>query len=143
MKVLHSICQQIWKTQQWPLDWKRSVFIPIPKKGNAKDLSLTFSKPCSILKGKVNSLSCVQLFVGPMHQAPPSMGFSRQEYRSVLLFPSPGDLHDPRMEPRSPTLQADALPSEPLGKLILAYSILSSLDLALNKLGTGQIIYSQ
>ena len=36
MKVLHSICQQIWKTQQWPLDWKRSVFIPIPKKGNAK-----------------------------------------------------------------------------------------------------------
>ena len=36
MKVLHSICQQIWKTQQWPQDWKRSVFIPIPKKGNAK-----------------------------------------------------------------------------------------------------------
>ena len=39
MKVLHSICQQIWKTQQWPQDWKRSVFIPIPKKGNAKDYS--------------------------------------------------------------------------------------------------------
>ena len=36
MKVLHSLCQQIWKTQQWPQDWKRSVFIPIPKKGNAK-----------------------------------------------------------------------------------------------------------
>ena len=36
MKVLHSICQQIWKTQQWPEDWKRSVFIPIPKKGNDK-----------------------------------------------------------------------------------------------------------
>ena len=36
VKVLHSICQQIWKTQQWPKDWKRSVFIPIPKKGNAK-----------------------------------------------------------------------------------------------------------
>ena len=35
MKVLHPICQQIWKTQQWPQDWKRSVFIPIPKKGNA------------------------------------------------------------------------------------------------------------
>ena len=35
-QVLHSICQQIWKTQQWPRDWKRSVFIPIPKKGNAK-----------------------------------------------------------------------------------------------------------
>ena len=39
MKVLHSICQQIWKTLQWPQDWKRSVFIPIPKKGNDKDCS--------------------------------------------------------------------------------------------------------
>ena len=37
VKVLHSICQQIWKTQQWPQDWKRSVFIPIPSKGNAKE----------------------------------------------------------------------------------------------------------
>ena len=37
VKVLHSICQQIWKTQQWPQDWTRSVFIPIPKKGNAKE----------------------------------------------------------------------------------------------------------
>ena len=39
VKVLHSICQQIWKTQQWPQDWKRSVFIAIPKKGNAKECS--------------------------------------------------------------------------------------------------------
>ena len=39
MKVLHSICQQIWKTQQWPQDWKRSVFIPTPKKGYAKECS--------------------------------------------------------------------------------------------------------
>ena len=39
VKVLHSICQQIWKTQQWPQDWKKSVFIPIPKKGNAKECS--------------------------------------------------------------------------------------------------------
>ena len=37
VKVLHSICQQIWKTQQWPQDWKRSVFIPIPKKRNSKE----------------------------------------------------------------------------------------------------------
>ena len=44
MKVLHSICQQIWKTQQWPQDWKRSVFISIPKKGNAKECS----KYCTI-----------------------------------------------------------------------------------------------
>ena len=41
VKVLQSICWQIWKTQQWPQDWKRSVFIPIPKKGNAKDVQTT------------------------------------------------------------------------------------------------------
>ena len=39
VKVLHSICQQIWKTQQWPQDWKRSIFIPVPKKGNVKECS--------------------------------------------------------------------------------------------------------
>ena len=44
VKVLHSICQHIWKTQQWPQDWKRSVVIPIPKKGNAKE----FSKKTSV-----------------------------------------------------------------------------------------------
>ena len=41
VKVLHSICQQVWKTQQWPQDWKRSVFIPVPKKGNAKECQTT------------------------------------------------------------------------------------------------------
>ena len=44
VKVLHSICQEIWKTQQWPQDWKRSVLIPIPKKGNGKE----YSKDCTI-----------------------------------------------------------------------------------------------
>ena len=64
---------------------------------------------------KVKSLSRVQLFVTPWtvaHQAPPSMGFSRQEYWSGLPFPSPGDLPNPGIEPRSPALQADALTSE-------------------------------
>ena len=59
------------------------------------------------------------LFVTPWtvaHQAPLSMGFSRQEYWSGLPFPSPGDLPDPGIEPRSPTLQADALTSDPPGK---------------------------
>ena len=68
---------------------------------------------------KVKSLSRVRLFVTPStvaHQAPPSMGFSRQEYWSGLPFPSPGDLPDPGIELRSPTLQADALTSEPPGK---------------------------
>ena len=45
VKVLHSICQQIWKTHQWPQDWKRSVFIPIPKKGNAKECSSCRTNP--------------------------------------------------------------------------------------------------
>ena len=40
VKVLYSICQQIWKTQQWPQDWKKSVFIPVPKKGNTKECSI-------------------------------------------------------------------------------------------------------
>ena len=56
--------------------------------------------------------------LGLPHQAPLSMGFSRQEYWSGLPFPSPGDLPDPGIEPRSPALQADALTSEPSGKPI-------------------------
>ena len=67
---------------------------------------------------RVKRLSRVRLFATPWTvacQAPPSMGFSRQEYWSGLSFPSPGDLSNPGIEPRSPTLQADALPSEPPG----------------------------
>ena len=63
------------------------------------------------MKVKVKSLSRVQLFATPWtaaHQAPLSMGFSRQEYWSGLPFPSPEDLPDPGIEPRSPALQADA-----------------------------------
>ena len=68
---------------------------------------------------KVRSLSHVQLFVTPWtvaYQAPPSMGFSRQEYWSGVPLPSPGGLPNPGIEPRSPALQADALPSEPPGR---------------------------
>ena len=71
------------------------------------------------MKVKVKSLSPVQLFATPWtvaNQASPSMGFSRQEYWSGLPFPSPGDLPDPGIEPGSPTLEADALTSEPPGK---------------------------
>ena len=67
---------------------------------------------------KVKSLSFVRLFVTPWtiaHQAPPSIEFSRQEHWSGLPFPSPGDLPNPGIEPGSPTLQADALQSEPPG----------------------------
>ena len=68
----------------------------------------------------VKLLSRVPLFRTPWtiaYQAPPSMGFSRQGYWSGLPFPTPGYLPDPGMEPRSPALQADTLPSEPLGKV--------------------------
>ena len=70
-------------------------------------------------KVKVKSLSSVRLFATlwtVVHQASPSMGFSRQEYWNRLPFPSPGDLPNPGSKPGSPALQADALPSEPLGK---------------------------
>ena len=66
----------------------------------------------------MKSLSRVRLFATPWtvaYQAPLSMGFSRQEYWSRLPFPSPGDLPDPGIGPRSPALQADALPSKPPG----------------------------
>ena len=68
---------------------------------------------------KVKLVNRVRLFVIPwtvVYQASLSMGFSRQEYWSGLPFPSPGDLPDPGIEPRSPAFQADALPAEPPGK---------------------------
>ena len=71
------------------------------------------------LVSEVKLLSRVQLFVTPWtvaYQAPPSMGFSRQECWSGLPFPSPGDLPNPGIELGSPALQTDALPSEPPGK---------------------------
>ena len=78
---------------------------------------LQFRKP-----NKVKSLSRVWLFVTPWtvaHQAPPSMGFPKQEYWNGLPFPSPGDLPHPGIEPGFPTLQAYALTSEPPGKPII------------------------
>ena len=74
----------------------------------------------TVERKKVKSLSCVQLFATPWtvaHQASPSLEFSRHEYWSRLPFPSPGDLPDLGIEPRSSALQADTLPSEPPGNL--------------------------
>ena len=78
---------------------------------------------------KVKQLSRVRLFVTPWtvaYEIPSSMGFSRQEYWSGLSFPSPGDLPNPRIEPRSPALQADALTSEPPGKPVRMAAIQKS-----------------
>ena len=80
---------------------------------------------------KVKSLSRVRLFATPWtvaHQALLSMGFSRQEHWSELLFPSPGDLPDPGIEPRSPALQADALTSEPPGKNVDSKNVFFLMD---------------
>ena len=63
VKVLYSICPQIWKTQQWPQDWKRSVFIPIPKKGNAKECSNCHTIALSLLLSSTG-------FLVPLHFLP-------------------------------------------------------------------------
>ena len=116
MKVLHSICQQIWKTQQWPQDWKRSVFVPIPKKGNAKECSnyciISFISPTSkvmlkILQARLQHLAEIlkfQIFKPDLEKAeepkiklPTSVGSSRKQkspekYLStsaLLIMPKP------------------------------------------------------
>ena len=89
-------------------------------------------RPGKDFSGKpLKLLSRVQLFAIPWtvtYQAPPSMEFSRQEYWSGLPFPSPGDLPDPGIEPESPTLQADALPSEPPGKTPFRLNVVGTRD---------------
>ena len=88
--------------------------------GMSRSLEQERKRTYELRRKKVKLLSRVQLFVTPWivaHQAPLSMGFSRQEYQSGLPFPSPGDVSDPGIEPRSPTLQADSLASEPPGNL--------------------------
>ena len=85
-------------------------------------------------------LSCVQLIVitwTVAYQASPSMGFSRQEYWSGLPFPCPGDLPNPGIEHRSPTLQADALPSEPPGN-VFTTRFTNILDLLLRTTAWGK-----
>ena len=80
------------------------------------------------LKVKVKLLSRVRLFAAPWtvaYQVPPSMGFSRQEYWSGLPFPSTEDLPEPWIKPGVPTMYADALPSEPPGKIYLNYILYS------------------
>ena len=78
---------------------------------------------CSlVVKVKMKVLSLVRVFATPWTiacQAPPSMGFPREEYWNGLPFPSPGDLPDPGIEPGCPALQADSLPSEPPGNIFI------------------------
>ena len=87
--------------------------------------SIHYSVSATLLMlSEVKSLSHVQLFVTPWtvaYQAPPSMGFSRQEYWNETSFPSPGDFPDQGIKPGCPALKADALSSEPPGKLAFIF----------------------
>ena len=98
MKILHSICQQIWKTQQWPQDWKRSIFIPIPKKGNVKEcsnhltialISQTTKVMLKILQYRLQQYVNFQMFkldlekaVEPEIKLPTSVGSSKKQESS-------------------------------------------------------------
>ena len=107
----------------WPVSWagiddthsrKNTATCP---RGLSSFEIYAFSRTVRNVKVNVKLLSRVRLFVTPWtvaHQAPPSMGFSRQEYWSGLPFPSPGDLPNSGIEPRSPSMQADTLTSEPI-----------------------------
>ena len=109
----------------WPPKWSSGLFSPSSQSGPINTKSMSIIPVLKTLQwfpttlGEVKSLSRVQLFVTPRtvaYQAFLSMGFSRKEYWSGLPSPSLGDLPNPGIEPGSPTLQADALPSEPPGK---------------------------
>ena len=103
--------------------WKDHFFLKLEKTFTKFLVSCFSALDLRELQLKVTSLSCVWLFATPWtvaYQVPPSMGFSRQEYWSGLPFPSPGALPDPGIEPGSPALQTDALPSEPPGKHTIA-----------------------
>ena len=108
---------------RWPKYWSFSFsIIPSDEIPGLNSLRMDWLDIVYIKFVKVKLLSRVRLLATPRtvaHQALPSMGFSRQEYWSGLPFPSLGDLPEPGIEPRSPSLQADALTSEPPGKLYI------------------------
>ena len=107
----------LWDTSKahWMAKNSKSAALLLCSAHSARQISMTW------VKVKVKSLSRVRLFATPWtaaYQAPPSVGFSRQEYCSGVPFPSPRDLPNPGIEPRSPAWQAGALPSEPPGKTL-------------------------
>ena len=123
---LKDIKHDIRKLLEENIFWHKSYqcFLRSVSQGNgnkSKNKQMGPNQTSKLLYSKWSSLSCVRLFVTPWtvaYHAPLSVGFSRQEYWSGLPFPSPGDLPNPGIEPGSPALQADALSSEPPGKLL-------------------------
>ena len=126
--------QQSIGSQRVGHDWSNlaCIFFNAWSKSISSDVQQLCPDDSLISKVKAKSLSCVRLFVPPWtvaYQAPLSMRFSRQEYWSGFPLPSPGDLPYPGIEPRSPALYADALPSEPPGKsLFLKFLAKRGLD---------------
>ena len=86
VKVLHSICQQIWKTQKWPQDWKRSVFIPIPKKGNAKECS-NYCTIALISHASKGSRSVVPNSLRPHRRQPTRLHYPWVTFKNGSLDP--------------------------------------------------------
>ena len=116
--VSPSICHEVMGPEAMILAFWMLSFKPTFSLFSLTFIKRFFSSLLSAMKKwrEVKSLSHVRLFATPWavaYQAPPSLGFSRQEYWIGLPFPSPGDLPNPGIEPGSPVLQADALPSEP------------------------------
>ena len=99
VKVLHSICQQIWKTQQWPQDWKRSVLTPIPKKGSAKECS----NYCKITLISHSSKVMLKIFQARLQQymyrelPDVQAGFRRRQWQSIPVL-LPGKPHGRRSQ---------------------------------------------
>ena len=157
VKGLHSICQQIWKTQQWPQHWKTSVFIPIPKKGNVKECSnyriiALISHASKVMlkilqarlqqyvncelsdiqagfrkgRGTRDQTANIHWMIEKAREDQKNIYFCLIDYAKVFdcvdhnklwkILQEMGNLPIPGIEPRSPTLQADALTSEPPGK---------------------------
>ena len=102
----------IWKTQQWPQDWKRSVFIPIPKRGNAKECSNYCTAAAKSLQ------SCTTLWdprdSSPLGSSVP--GILQAGILEWVAIPFFKESSNPGIEPGSPVMQADSLLTEPLGK---------------------------
>ena len=105
MEVLHSICQQIWKTQQWPQDWKRLVFIPIPKKGNAKECSnyqtITFISHASKVMLKILQARLKQYVNGEIPDF--QHGFRKGRGNKTKLPTSTGSLKNQESSPQKKT----------------------------------------
>ena len=107
VKVLHSIRQQIWKTQQWPQDWKMSVFIPLPK-AMPKNVQVQFSSVaqscltfCDPRDCSTTGFSVLHQLLEPTQTHVHGVSDAIQSFHP-LSFPSPGDLSNPRAEPESP-----------------------------------------